>query len=304
MLQELYSILSPYNKPQKVYILKNKIIAFVTNIIMPIYYFCMPLSTHRYKTERTDVVVSLTSFPARIRHAERCVESLLRQTVRPYKVILWLAEDEYPSIESVPEKLRRLQKYGLEIRFCENLKSYKKIFYTAELFYHYLIVTADDDFYYPPNWLEELIVTHEQYPNNVICHRSHRILFDDNDNLVSYGKWDWYSNGVKGPSHRLHTLTGAGTLFPSDFFERDFFDKETIKICCPTTDDFWIKVYCLRKNVKIVKVRPVSKELINIWGSQEQSLISQNQAEGNDLAFHRLLEKFDIDLYKFLSEKQ
>ncbi len=301
MLPQLYDMLAPYDRPQKIYILRNKILSLVANVAMPILYKINPIYRHNYDYTRNDIVVTLTSFPGRIKQAEKCIQSLLRQTVKPYKIILWLADDEYPSIQQVPENLRTLQKFGLEIRFCENLKSYKKIYYTAELFNQYIIVTADDDFYYPPNWLEELITVHEKFPHNVICHRSHRILFDSNHKLVSYGKWDWYSNGYTGPSHWLHTLTGAGALFPERFFQKDFFDIETIKECCPTTDDFWIKVYCLRNNVEIVKVKPISKELINIHGSQVKSLISINQAEGNDIAFDKLLKHYKIDLYDFLS---
>ena len=57
---------------------------------------------------------------------------------------------------------------------------------------------------------------HKKNPNTIVCHRSHRIIEHDG-NLEKYGKWDWYSNGVVGPSHNLHILTGAGAIFLQAF---------------------------------------------------------------------------------------
>ena len=59
---------------------------------------------------------------------------------------------------------------------CEDIKSYKKIYYTAKEYYDYRIVTADDDFFYPSTWLEELDDVHKKNPNTIVCHRSHRII--------------------------------------------------------------------------------------------------------------------------------
>lgn len=300
----LYKYRFSYDKPQKVYIFWNKINTAIANFVVPIWFKTTSVDKVRKNaTAAEDVVVSLTTFPKRIKEARYCVESLLRQSVRPHKIILWIARSDYQDFDALPDYIKDLACHGLEIKFCDDLKSYKKIFYTSDLYKNYRIVTADDDFVYPTNWLKELIEVSDQYPDNIICHRSHRILFKKTD-LVEYGKWDWYSNGYTGPSHLLHTLTGAGTLFPKNFFGSDFRDLETIMKYARTADDMWVKVYALRKGCKIVKVRPVSKSLISIYGSQRVSLIQINQSDGNDKILHDLLRVFDLDVHQICMEEE
>ena len=298
IIDDFYSHRFAYDKSEKIYILNNKINTFVANAIIP-----RVLSRHAINRgpELQDVIVSLTSYPPRIEQAALCIDSLLRQTRSPKKLILWLARTDYPSIDEIPYCVKKYIDDGLEIRLCEDIKSYKKIYYTAKEYYDYRIVTADDDFFYPSTWLEELDDVHKKNPNTIVCHRSHRIIEHDG-NLEKYGKWDWYSNGVVGPSHNLHILTGAGAIFPAGFFKKDFFDIDAIKRFSPTTDDMWVKVYALKHNVKVMKVRPVSKSLIEVKGSQKVSLIAVNQSDGNDKALNDLLNLFDIDIHSILED--
>lgn len=74
--------------------------------------------------------MSLTSYPKRINVVWITIETLLQQTVKPDEVILWLADSQFKEIEELPEELKVLQKRGLIIRFCDDLKSHKKYFYT------------------------------------------------------------------------------------------------------------------------------------------------------------------------------
>ena len=62
------------------------------------------------------------------------------------------------------------------------------------------------------------------------------------------------------------------------------------------------KVYALKHNVKVMKVRPVSKSLIEVKGSQKVSLIAVNQSDGNDKALNDLLNLFDIDIHSILED--
>lgn len=289
-----------YDKSGKLFILCNKINTVLANMVLPGYV------THRKISKSMvlpDVIVSLTTYPPRIEKAALCIDSLIRQTVTPNKIILWLAKSDYDSIDAVPYSIRRYLSEGLEIRFCEDIKSYKKIFYTAKQYSSYCIVTADDDFFYPSTWLEELYETYSKNSGFVICHRSHRITYNDGC-LDPYGEWDWYANGITGPSHSLHILTGAGALFPPYFFKEDFFDIDAIRSNAPTTDDMWVKVYALKHNIKVMKVKPVSKSLIEIRGSQRISLISINQSDGNDRALQNLVQAYDINIIKMIESEE
>jgi hypothetical protein len=55
------------------------------------------LNTNIEKLETEKAIASLTSFPARINHTYISIECLLRQSVNPDRIILWLAEDQFPN---------------------------------------------------------------------------------------------------------------------------------------------------------------------------------------------------------------
>ena len=54
--------------------------------------------TQGVSTEKScdnDVVVSLTTFGNRIHNVHLAIESIMQGTVKPNKIVLWLAEDEF-----------------------------------------------------------------------------------------------------------------------------------------------------------------------------------------------------------------
>ena len=77
------------------------------------------------------ITVSLTSFPTRISYVHIAVQSLLRQSYRNLRVVLWLSLKQFPD-KTVPDNLSHLTKYGLEIRFVEDdIRSHKSFLYKA-----------------------------------------------------------------------------------------------------------------------------------------------------------------------------
>jgi len=118
-------------------------------------------------------IISLTSFGKRLQESTyRAVCTLLDQTVEA-RCILYLSEGSTPT-----EKLRRLE--GLEIvEGVPDFGSYSKLVWSLQRFPNDVIVTADDDIYYPRDWLEKLLTTHKAHPTKVICHRAHGMTFGD-----------------------------------------------------------------------------------------------------------------------------
>ena len=76
-------------------------------------------------SEDGPVIVSLTTYPGRIDQVWKTISSLLNQTLKPKRVILWLAKEQFPA-GKLPESVQRLTTRGLEICYCEDLKSHKK----------------------------------------------------------------------------------------------------------------------------------------------------------------------------------
>lgn len=64
------------------------------------------------------LIISLTSFPARISTLHITISSLLCQTKKPNMIILQLSEDEFPNKENdLPENLLKLKEFGLTINW-------------------------------------------------------------------------------------------------------------------------------------------------------------------------------------------
>ena len=153
--------------------------------------------------------VSLTTFPLRIGKVHLTIQSILRQSRPADRILLWLSKEEFPEEAQLPANLLRLKEKGLDIRFCDNIRSFKKVFYTAQEFENDVIVTADDDALYPENWLEGLWDTHEKYPGCVCCCRAHEITFEGG-RVAPYQEWYGLSPDKKGPSEALFPVGVGG----------------------------------------------------------------------------------------------
>ncbi|HIH34904.1 MAG TPA: hypothetical protein HA255_00480, partial [Methanosphaera sp.] len=135
------------------------------------------------------IIVSLTSIPERMYDVHYTLYSLLNQQVKPDKVILWLSNEDFPNGElDLPKEVLALQRNGLSIRFCDELKSYKKIIPALETYPNDIIVTADDDIFYPPNWLKILYEDYRRNENDIIAHRVRRINMN-NGKIDDYCTW-------------------------------------------------------------------------------------------------------------------
>lgn len=85
---------------------------------------------------------------------------------------MWLAESER---HLVPQSVLAFAAKGIEIKFCEDIRSYKKIVPTLIEEPNAFIVTADDDLAYQPEWLEKLIAGWDGDYKTVVAHRAHKI---------------------------------------------------------------------------------------------------------------------------------
>lgn len=261
----------------------------------------------RLSLKKTDLkrpsplIASLTSFPARIENANISLECIFSQSVQPDRIILWLAKEQFPNqIASLPQKITSMISRGLEIRFCEDLKSHKKYYYTIQENPNAFIVTFDDDLYYPTNIIENLLTLYKKYPKNVIATRAHKMQFEGNK-LKSYSKWLHNYNEEKSSLHLMHT-SGAGTLFPPNLnLDDTFFDKELLMKLSPNSDDVWMKVNLIRLGIPVVTNSTFNKDPITIRSAFRTSLVKTNSFEGGkDEQLKKTIDFFNI---KFNAEK-
>ncbi len=218
----------------------------IVNILYPLY----SLNTSKYGVnDASDIIISLTSYPDRINTVYITICTLLEQTYRPKKIVLWLAREQFPS-KKLPKNLQRLEKFGLEIRYCDDLKSHKKYFYTMQEYPENIVVTVDDDMFYPDDFLYRLHQCHLMYPDTIICHWSHEIEYRDDQSIGPYNTW---KNGKrKTPSYRTLPVGCNGILYPADSLAREAFDKEKIIRYALTADDLWLKCMTVKNGKKSI----------------------------------------------------
>lgn len=200
-----------------------------------------------------EVVVSLTSYGERINEAHLAIESIMQQTVKPNRIILWLSEDEFKG-RTLPVALQMQQERGLEIDYCEDLKSYKKLIPSLQRFPKACIITIDDDLAYNPDILERLVNAHIDNPAAICSSRMHQIGIDECGKLKSYKDWQICIGYCPEDNNLAFFTTGGGTLFPPHCFIDEIFNKECYMDLCGMQDDVWFNAMRLLSGVRVAKV--------------------------------------------------
>ena len=251
----------------------------VSNVILPIVLKNTCKTILRPSTNE-EVILSLTSFPLRTGKLWMVLESLLRQTIKPSRIIVWLSKCQFPTEESVPVSLLNYREKGVDIEFVEeDYKSHKKYHYVVNRFPNSVLVTLDDDILYPSTMLENLLVAHHKYPNAVIARYAYKMSYEDNGTIAPYSKWKRIMF-PQPPSHNVFFGSGGGTLFPVGAFNEDVKDIELARTLCPTADDVFLNAQCQLINTPIVVVDS-KVALLNVQYKEDKRLATANIDEGN-----------------------
>lgn len=183
------------------------------------------------------IIVSLTSYGRRVTKVlPFTIVSLLRQTYKPDIILLWLDNDNWNST-NIPKKLKALERKGLMIKFCKDIKSYKKLIPTLTLFPNDIIITCDDDIYYRRNMIERLVNAYEKDPSHIYAHRAHNITFTEEGKLKSYN--DWMQEVSNQTSRRIFPTSGGGSLYSKNLLYKDVCKEDLFMKLAPNADDVW-----------------------------------------------------------------
>lgn len=245
------------------------------------------------------IIVSLTTFPQRIDKLDLCIKSILHQTIKPDKIIIYLGKDCSKEIAS--NYLNKYIDFGVEIRVDSNynLKSHKKYFYAMREFDDALIITIDDDLIYPKDMIESLYKTYKKYPNCIVARRVHWITWN-NENINPYEKWLGEYKKIKEPSYNLFATTGAGTLFPPNALYKDALDIDKIKEYAYTADDVWLKFMSILNKTKVVWAKNNLQMPTTINNSQNFSLMKENvENKKNDRYILKIMNAYGINKKNF-----
>ena len=116
------------------------------------------------------IVVSLTTWKGRIDTLPLVLESIVNQTLKPWKIVVNLSKQEFASVKEIPKNIRTyMKKHGIEVNWVkDDTKVYKKIIPTLLKYKNDLILSIDDDFIYPKNMIVDFYRKYMEYPNNPI----------------------------------------------------------------------------------------------------------------------------------------
>lgn len=234
-------------------------------------------------------IVSLTSYGHRLEMTTPyAICSLLNQTVLPDAIILWLAYGT-----NVPTMLDRLTDIGLEIRFCEDMRSYTKLIPTLETFPEDVIITADDDVFYPQNWLEQLKLSYKKDPSKIHVHRAHEILTDNMHQVLPYKEWT-KCVGTEVSEITIFPTGVGGILYPPGTLSSICTNKKLFTALAPTADDIWFWAMARLINTKYLLIQDGYKVVRNVDVNDHGMWIANVYQGKNDNQLMAVMDYFPV----------
>ncbi|MDP3533308.1 MAG: polysaccharide pyruvyl transferase family protein [Alphaproteobacteria bacterium] len=256
-----------------------------------------------------ELIVSMTSHPPRIGTTYLAIESLLRQSVKPNRIILNLALEDFPGgidDPKIPQSLKILRERGLEIRFSDiNYRVATKLIPTYVAFPEATIITADDDRIYHTDLIKSLWEQHQKYPSNIISSSARQYVVEIQDNFIPFNYL---------PHDLDHTLFldqegygifegFAGVLYPVNALHQEIANVRNFKLLTPCADDVWYQIMAMLQGTKVRGLpSALNQQLRNpleIDGTQASGLFHEHLNANsvmvyNALRFYQLLDQANI----------
>lgn len=230
------------------YSFQRFLIRMLANAILPIYFrLTENLKTNSlttYDPKKKDIlIISLTSFPARIGRVWLSIETLMRQTQKPDTIILWLSKEQFKDINLLPYSLLKLQHRGLKIELRDgDLRSHKKFYYAFSEYPDATVILADDDIFYPKDMIEKLYSASNIFPKKVICLFTKKMKWSSGQKLMPYATWPTVNEGKISSDYFFGS--GGGVLIPPRSVHKDILNKDAFLKLCPHADDIWLNAMC------------------------------------------------------------
>lgn len=199
----------------------------------------------------------MTSFPAAIGYAEQAVQYILKGSVLPDKLVLYLTLSQFEGQEQLLDGVKRLANQSpiFEVRdYPRDIRSYRKLVPALHDFPEAIIVTVDDDVAYHRHTLRDLLRLHAQHPDAVLAHRAKRIK--PGKPYRQWKKYRWYDFVFKR-IHRgyLNLQTGvAGVLYPPHALKADMIKEELFTRIAPTADDIYFWAATVAQGTPVIPV--------------------------------------------------
>ena len=193
------------------------------------------------------IIVSMTSYPKRITNVATSIKLLFtRQTVKPYKLYLYLAEEEFPNKEIPQDLVAATKQFPMELIWLpRNTYAHKSMEVFKTVSPDTLVFLVDDDVQYDDKLFETCLKAHQKYPDAIICfnHYSAHIY---NGKRIVYRQTGDYS------VPRTDTHWCKQCLFPAHLFPMETFQYESIREqCSPICVETWYDPFIVKHQIPI-----------------------------------------------------
>lgn len=240
------------------------------------------------------IIASLTTFPARINTVYKTVSTLLCQTVKPDEVILYLAESQFPE-RKLPKNLTDLEQFGLTIKWCDDIRSYKKLIPALEEYPDDIIITFDDDIYYQEDTVEKLYDSYISHPNEIHSNRCGK-LYLKNGVVKDVPMRKVYFENFEKSSYFVRQIGYGAVLYPPKSLHKDVLNREVFTENIPTHDDIWFWAMAVLNKTKIRSVKGYTYSVNYVENTQQAGLCKINKSSGDGGSVENAIKKV-IDLY-------
>ena len=236
------------------------------------------------------LTISLTAKFERFNFLHLTLKSIINQSIQPDEIILWI---EYEYKKKIPKKILELKKFGLQILFCKNFKSYNKIIHTLKLRKKNYIITFDDDIIYNNKAIEFLVKKAKKNKKSIVANRIHRIICNKKKYPISYVNWKW--NYTSQERNKLNFQTGVyGVLYPPNSLHKDTTNQKKFMTLSPHADDIWL-YWMIRLNRKFVIWSGFEEKNIETITYEKNNLRKLNISENhNDLQIKNLIKYYGL----------
>lgn len=251
------------------------------------------------KIADAEVVVSLTTYGKRLYEVYLTIESIMQGTLRPNRIVLWLAEDiQY---DDIPFTLKMQERRGLEIGFTKDIRSFKKLIPTLKKYPDSIIITIDDDAIYEPDLVENLLISYKKASHFIYGNRVKQIIVDKNLMPFDYRRWNNVENGTE-PSVFNISIGVGGVLYPPHCFTDEVFNEEKFMTLCPTADDLWFWYMAKFKGYNTVKAYThdkIGNDFIVNPGVQDVALTKTNVSGGaaNNIQLMKIISNYGNNIF-------
>lgn len=198
----------------------------------------------------TPILVSLFCERKNFKHLHKTLFSLLDQSLKPDKIILWL-DNEYEDLTFLPYNITQFVKNGLEIFFVKNISNYTQTIMALKKYNDYIIVTADSNIYYPPNWLKKLYISYIANPENIHTHNAYLIELQDKT-ITPSSSWKRLNKEACG--FNIFPISYGGILYPPNCFKEEVFRNDIFlnNVICNEELWFWAMALINNKKIRII----------------------------------------------------